>query len=278
MGGINLTVHPLFYAFGLYYALTGRILVFVIYTVCAVLHEIGHSLAAGAAGYRLNDVTLMPFGAVAKGDIDGLKLVDEIKIALAGPFLSLAAGLFFVALWWVLPETYAYTDLAAEANFSMAFVNFLPVFPLDGGRVLSAFVTLKFGKKVSKIVCRITGAVFSSALAAAFFLTLGDMNFSLMFFAAFVSFGAFGKSSDVGYVKAYTALTESRLRRGMTVKRQAIDKSVTVKKMMSLLDENSLNEISVYDGQTEIKTLTPGEINEIILSADLYSPVSDYVR
>ena len=90
MGGLRLYVHPLFLIFGAYYALTGKILIFIIYTLSAVVHELGHSFAAAGLGYRLNKITLMPFGAVASGDIDGLKLKDEIKIALAGPLINLA--------------------------------------------------------------------------------------------------------------------------------------------------------------------------------------------
>ena len=88
MGGINLSVHPLFYVFGVYYALTGKIFVFAIYTITAVLHELGHSFVASNAGYRLNKITLMPFGAVVRGDIDGLKFSDEIKIALLSSLSS----------------------------------------------------------------------------------------------------------------------------------------------------------------------------------------------
>lgn len=278
MGGVRLAVHPLFYALGVYYALIGRLGEFIICTVSAVVHELGHSFVAAGAGYRLDKITLMPFGAVAKGDIEGLKLIDEIKIALAGPFLSLAIGLFFVALWWIFPELYAYTDIVAQTNFSMSLVNFLPVFPLDGGRVLSAFTTLKFGQKPSKIICKVTGVTFSLILVTAFFLTLDSLNISLLFFSAFVLFGAFGKGSKNGYVKLYSAVTERRLKRGMNVKVQAVDKSVTVKKVMSLLDENALNEIQVYDGDIKKKTLTQRDINCIILSADLYSPIGKYIK
>ena len=278
MGGVRLTVHPLFYALGAYYALVGRLGEFIICTVSAVAHELGHSFVAAGAGYRLDKITLMPFGAVAKGDIEGLKLIDEIKIALAGPFLSLAIGLFFVALWWIFPELYAYTDIVAQTNFSMALVNFLPVFPLDGGRVLSAFTALKFGQKPSKIICKVTGVVFSLLLVLAFFLTLNSLNISLLFFSTFVLFGAFGKGSRNRYIKLYSAVTERRLKRGISVKVQAVDKSVTVKKVMSLLDENSLNEIQVYDGDIKRKTLTQRDINRIILSADLYSPIGKYIK
>lgn len=278
MGGLKLSVHPLFYAFGFYYALTGKILTFVIYTVCAVIHEIGHSIAASNAGYRLDRITLMPFGAVVKGDIDGLKLKDEIKIALAGPLINLAIGLFFIACWWVFPEFYAFTDTVCVANLSLSLVNFIPVFPLDGGRVLSAITTLKWGKEVSSIVCKVTAVVMAAALLSAFiYSAFNEINFSLLFFTMFVCFGAFGKAKDNKYVKLYTACWTKNLKRGAIVKRQAVDKSVTVKKVMSLLDETAVNEIDVYVGGKKATTFTQNKISEIIEKADLYAEIGEFI-
>lgn len=277
MVGISFSVHPLFFAFGLYYAITGRIFVFVIYTLSAVAHEIGHSLVAENCGYRLNKIVLMPFGAVAKGDIDGLKLIDEIKIALAGPFLSLAIGLFFVALWWIIPELYAFTDIVAQANFSMALVNFMPVFPLDGGRVLSALLSQKFGEKKSKTICKIVSVIFCSLLVTSFFITISTPNFSLLFFCAFVVFGTFGKERKNEYVKLFSGFYYQNLKRGMDVKRQAIDKSVTIKKVINLLDKKALNELLVFDGEKQIATLSQRQINKIILNADTYSAIGEYL-
>lgn len=278
MGGISLSVHPLFFAFGFYYALTGRIFVFLVYTICAVLHELGHSFVAAGAGYRLNKITLMPFGAVVKGDIDGLKLNDEIKIALAGPFINLAIGLLFVAFWWIYPECYAFTDIVAEANFSLALVNFLPIFPLDGGRVLSAILTSKLGSKRAYVVCKVAGGLLALALLVGFVLTLFySPNPSLLFFALFVLFGAFGKGKDNKYVKAYTAISDQKLMRGIPVKRQALSKDATIKKMMSILDENALNEIVVYSGDGPLTVLSQEKIGKIIEKGDIYSKIEGYL-
>lgn len=278
MGGLKLFVHPLFYAFGFYYALTGRILTFIIYTMCAVIHEIGHSIVASNSGYRLDRITLMPFGAVVKGDIDGLKLKDEIKIALAGPILNLAIGLFFVACWWIYPELYAFTDTVCEANFSLAVVNFLPVFPLDGGRVLSAVTALKYGKRVSAIVCKVTAVITSATLLGLFvYSAFNTINLSLLFFSLFVCVGAFGKARENKYVKLYSSIWTKNLKRGVAVKRQAVDKSVTVKKVMSLLDETAVNEIDVYESGKKRATLTPNEISRIIEKADLYAKIGEFI-
>ena len=58
MGGIKYSVHPLFFAVGFYYALTGRIFIFLVYSITALVHETGHAIAAEKAGYKLNKITL----------------------------------------------------------------------------------------------------------------------------------------------------------------------------------------------------------------------------
>ena len=83
MGGLTFSVHPLFILLGLYYSATGRIFIFLTVTVCALMHELGHSFVASKEGYRLNKITLMPFGAVVQGDIEDVSPKTQIKIAIA---------------------------------------------------------------------------------------------------------------------------------------------------------------------------------------------------
>ena len=278
MGGIKLSVHPLFFVFGLFYALTGKIFVFIIYTVCAVVHELGHSLVASALGYRLNKITLMPFGAVVSGNIEGLKFMDEIKIALAGPIVNLATGILFVACWWVFPESYAFTDVAAEACFSMALINFLPIYPLDGGRVLWAGLAIWLGENKAKIICKITGVIFSALLIAAFIVTLFSVpNISLLLFALFVMFGALDRGKENRYVKIFTSVKRESLMRGMPCKKIALHKNASVKKLISMLDENAVNQVEIYDDDKPITVLSQKKIEKIIETGDIYSPIEKFL-
>ena len=129
----------------------------------------------------------MPFGAVVSGDTDGISVKDEIKIAISGPLLNLGIALFFVSLWWMFPTLYAFTDIIAEANFSLAIINFLPIYPLDGGRVLSASLKGMFGKDRAFLICKIIGVVFSLVLFGLFIFSLfNTLNLSLLFFSSFV--------------------------------------------------------------------------------------------
>ncbi len=278
MGGIRYSVHPLFFAVGFYYALTGRIFVFLIYTFTAVLHETGHSIAAEKAGYRLNKITLTPFGAVASGNIEGLKFYDELYIAAAGPLLNLAVGLLFVAVWWIFPETYAFTDVCAEANFALALINLIPAYPLDGGRILSALLSIKTGEKKAALICKILGVALGVLLICGFIYTLFySPNPSLLIFGLFVVVGAFSRDKENKYVKITRALSEENLRRGMPIKRQAVSADITIKKLVAITDANAVNEIEVYKSGVLVKKLSQNQLEKIIVGGNLYSKLGDYM-
>ena len=129
-------VHPLFVLFGVWFFWRGELFLFLVYTLVAVLHEFGHAMYAARIGCRLMRLRLLPCGAVVSGDIEGIPISDEIRLALAGPFVNAACAALFAALWWVFPETYPYTDTAAFASLFLALVNLFPAYPLDGGRVV----------------------------------------------------------------------------------------------------------------------------------------------
>lgn len=278
MGGLEVSVHPLFYLCGFYYAFTGRIFVFAVYTVVAVMHELGHSFVAAQKGYRLDRLSLMPFGAVVSGDSDGMGEKDEILIALAGPLLNLCVGLLFVACWWIIPESYAFTDIAVEANLTMAAMNFLPVYPLDGGRVLKAALKGKFGIKKATTICKITGAVFTGGVFALFILSLfSTPNFSVLFFALFLLFACFDKNRKNRYIRFYASATQNKLRRGMPYKKTAVDKSVTVKRLISILDADAINEVAVFDGGEQVAVISQKKLTEIVSGGNLDAAIGKYV-
>ena len=279
MGGIKLKIHPLFYIFGLYYVVTGKIFAFFVCTVTAIIHELGHSVVAGERGYRLNKITLMSFGAVVSGNFDHPNLKDEIAIALAGPLLNLAIALFFVAFWWIYPQSYPYTQSATQANLSMAMVNLIPAYPLDGGRVLSAFLSIKLGRKKSNVICRNLGVTFSILLLALFVFgcVKKEVNLSLGFFSLFILFGALNREKDLGYVKVYVGVSVKRLKQGVKIERHAIEKSATVKRLLNILETDAINEVTVYDNYKPVYTFSQDKIKRIIERAQFSDKIEKYL-
>lgn len=111
-----------------------------------LLHEFGHALTARAYGVPTRQIVLSPLGGVAQ--IDGaLPARAELWVALAGPIVSfLLAGVFFT----LAAVTGAWSPASfigglGWANLMIAAFNMLPAFPMDGGRVLRAALSLKIG-------------------------------------------------------------------------------------------------------------------------------------
>ena len=172
MADLKISIHPLFFIFGLYFAFIGKVFSFLICTIVALEHELGHFFASSKLGYKLNKITLMPYGAIIKGDDINLKYKDECKIALAGPIINLITALIFTALWWFIPDTYAYTDLIVFTSVTLAVINLLPCYPLDGGRFLLATLSLFTTRKKARTIVSIISLVFALLLFFLFIYSL----------------------------------------------------------------------------------------------------------
>ena len=128
--------------------------------ICITAHELGHSLVAQHFGFRTTKIVWYPFGAAAYIDGDwGKNPNQELLIAITGPFISLVLGLILL-----------YFD---DSDFGLGKLNlmwaafnlFVPVFPLDGGRVirssLARWLPLEKATKISFIGSCVTSALFS---------------------------------------------------------------------------------------------------------------------
>ena len=278
MGGIKIKIHPLTFAFALYSAISGSLGVFIVYTLSATIHEIGHSLVANNLGYQLNEIRLMPFGAVVCG-ANEFSPIDEIKIALAGPFINFLIGVLFTALWWVFPETYAYTDLCASANFALAFINLLPAYPLDGGRVLSSSLSLWLKEKTVKIISKTVGVIFSVLLLGLFVLScFYTVNISLLFFALFVFVGAVDKKPQATFVRTRWTTSEKRLKIGVPINRIAISTHAKVKDLARSMARDRVNEFVVMDGDMEVAFLSQTDANKIIENSPYLDEISLFIN
>jgi len=278
MAGLKFKIHPLFYLFGLYYAICGQIFVFLVYTITALIHEMGHLFQAEKLGYTMQKIVLMPYGAVISGNICGLKFKDETMLALGGPVLNLLIALFFTALWWVIPDIYAFTDIVVTANLTIALVNFIPAYPLDGGRIVFSVLAVKFGEKKAKRIVKGGGFVFFLILIGSFvYSSFNSLNISILFFAVFILAGLSYKQRDNSYIRIFN-LSNERMTRGLQVKRYAVGKNTTVKKIISLIDADCYAEIMVLDEKgKKIAVLNQNQLLKIIENGDLYSKIEKFI-
>jgi len=120
----------------------------VLFAVSILLHELGHSVLALRHRVPVRSITLFIFGGLAAIERDPETPRAELEIAIAGPIVSALLGLVFVVAARSLPEGSAAASMAGwltAINLGVALFNLLPGFPLDGGRVLRAFLWARSG-------------------------------------------------------------------------------------------------------------------------------------
>ncbi len=111
-----------------------------------LLHELGHSLVARRLGVKVKDIELHFFGGAAKLASLPRSPRDEALIALAGPAVSLTIGMIAALAAVLTSEPLGLLWLLAGANLMLGLFNLLPALPMDGGRILRAVLTPRYGK------------------------------------------------------------------------------------------------------------------------------------
>ncbi len=280
MAKLKISVHPLFIIFGIYFVLTGKVFSFAVFTLVAVIHELGHSIVAEKLGYRLKKITLMPYGAVVSGEQDLFSYSDEIVVALAGPITNIVTALTFVAAWWFAPEIYPYTDLAVFASVSIATINLLPCFPLDGGRILLAFLSRKIERKKALKIVKALGYALSACLFGLFvYSVFVGVNFSLLFFSLFVAFGNFSAGKESVYVRIFSGVNINAVEKGREIRKVAVTTATPVKALYKFVGANDLAEVSVFNEEMKLTARLPCEKTcRLLQLAKPYLTVSEEIK
>ncbi len=138
--------------------------------VSSLVHDLAHALVARRRGMAVPSLAISFFGGSTPLDPMASKPDDELAIAISGPLASIALGVALLALAFVANVGIG-TDIATVAatigvlsvlNFILGFVNLLPAYPLDGGRIIRAIGwsrggTLNAGWRAAGRSGRLTG-------------------------------------------------------------------------------------------------------------------------
>lgn len=114
-------------------------------------HELSHALVAKMEGIEIEEIVLHPFGGLARLKREPDSPRAEFRIAIAGPassFIFALAGLLGLVVTNTLDYRVARAVFAifVTANMMLALFNLLPGYPLDGGRVLRAYLWHRGGE------------------------------------------------------------------------------------------------------------------------------------
>ncbi len=166
--GIRFGLHPLFVLVMLASVATGRFAELAVLFAIVLIHELGHVAAAVGLGWTVKEVKLLPFGGVIEVEEAGaLPVKEEIRVAVAGPLQNA----WLAGAGWLLGQAGLVDSLWAEdfvrANLLLICFNLLPILPLDGGKLLQAWVSLHVPFHRTLVWCARISLAFSVMMALA---------------------------------------------------------------------------------------------------------------
>lgn len=165
------------------FLLTSQLEMYILLMLFAIIHELGHLVAGLILKFKPEEIRLTPVGLQVQFKVSD----DEYKtsrskqlsikkaiIALAGPLINLIIVVATAAITYInlnLQNIYIFS-LIIYANLLIAIFNLIPIYPMDGGRVIKEILSIIFGKKkaykityiVSKTVLILLTAVASIAI------------------------------------------------------------------------------------------------------------------
>lgn len=181
-----------------------------------VTHEAAHMLAMLMCGVKSCEVELTPFGGVADvAGYEALSPLRQLAVALSGVTASLISGLLCLRLAPVTP----FWGMLWRFNLSLALVNCLPVWPLDGARAVMAAASRLGLAPLALRVMRALAYALSLALVAlgVWGASVGQLNLSLILAGPYLCYAA-GESALSGGMR----LTRRMEAAGESLKRGAV--------------------------------------------------------
>jgi Zn-dependent protease len=150
---------------GRYSSIAWNVAEYLALFLIVLMHEFGHALACRQVGGTANQITLWPLGGVAYVDPPQRPGATLWSIA-AGPLVNVALlpifyGAFILARssGWALtmPDAFALTQALLYIDIGLLVFNLLPVYPLDGGKILWALLWFPLGRARSLMAATIVG-------------------------------------------------------------------------------------------------------------------------
>ncbi|WP_374985342.1 site-2 protease family protein [Streptomyces fradiae] len=178
----------------------------VVFFVSLLAHELAHAIVARRNGVEVDDIVLWLLGGAARLKAEAPSPAAELRIAGVGPLVSLVLGGVFALAAWALDAVSAAGPVVEAAvwlaviNILLAAFNVIPAAPLDGGRLLRAFLWWRTGDRLRATAGATTaGRVFGWLLVA----------FGLLLFMRGDVFGGLWLAM-IGWFLAATATAEGQ--------------------------------------------------------------------
>jgi len=257
---------------------------------CITLHELGHALSARRYGVKTIDIILSPIGGVARLTHLPVKPIQEFIVALAGPLVNVAiAILIFIGLaiipdgldwersFYFLNNEFMWNRTAFVRdvmflNLGLVLFNLIPAFPMDGGRIFRALLSIKFSRKLATRIASLLGQAFALGFIYFSLYVSEDGNHVMMsIIGVFIFMSAAGEYRSVKITETLKEYTASDV---MRIDVQKIPNHLIVQQAANYLIKENQGDFILEDEEDRFDgVLLRGRLYEAKQKNELETPI-----
>lgn len=183
-------------AFGL--VITGHFINLIIFTSLIIIHELGHVIMAIIMRYKVNKIIIYPYGGITNIDTKiNTKIENDLLVAISGVVIqSIYFGIIFFLYRNGIVREYVY-DLFFLYHKSMLIFNLLPIYPLDGAKIVNLILSKYFSFNTSNYI----SVVISLIMIVVFLYSdIYENNYSIILVVGVLMKNIYKFYKDISYI------------------------------------------------------------------------------
>ena len=231
------------------------------------IHEMAHSLIAKAKGIEIHSITLLILGGVSQMEETMPDPKIELPMALAGPMTSLALGLISAALVYIFDAVVPDPAVAGVLVFTFGYLgllnillfgfNLLPAFPMDGGRVLRAWLARRMPLSRATRIAADVGKGFAVVFGIVGLLFLNPI---LIIIAFFIYIGA---SQEATFLRYNILLQDITVADAMSSPVATVEPTLPLSRLVEMMYETKHLGFPVVDRGALVGIVALADIHKI---------------
>lgn len=233
-----------------------------------IIHELAHYLVVLKLGLESEMFKVHILGARLEiRDYDELSAKEKLLICIAGPLLNLMVTILFIIIYIFMPDNY-YVLSSMEINLVLCIFNLLPIYPLDGGKILGALLEERMiFKDINEILVKVSyvfGVGFIS-LSIMGMLVLDIFNITSLLAGIFIIYLSYNEKRKIMYI----IMGDITKKKERLINKKYIDSRITsvyceqeMVNLLRLIDKNRFNIFYVLDEEMDLLYIL--KENEII--------------